>query len=43
MIGGQLEGFEACELGNPVVVKGLELWAVEKLTLPDGVVVVVKA
>jgi hypothetical protein len=41
VIGWQLEGFEACELGDPVVVELLEVITAEALALPGGVVLVV--
>jgi hypothetical protein len=40
VIGGELEGFEAGELGNPVVLELMQAITAEALTLPGGVVLV---
>ena len=41
MVAGELEWFETCELGNPVILEGLQAITAEALALPGGVVVVV--
>ena len=40
MVAGELERFETCELGNPVVLEGLQAITAEALALPGGVVVI---
>lgn len=40
MVAGKIEWFETCELGDPVVLEGLQVITAEALALPDGVVVV---